>query len=181
MPLVGTQGVEHPNTPALFDRADSHVSAASRTEFPAFTLSSHVKTLALNMLNLLPVAGEHLELNERRHHRRFEILGEIQANLIPGEVPLFVLDMSADGFAVQSPVAFTRGNGYEFEFASARWPNVTVPAINVHCLRVTTSDEPCYVAGFSFSSQISAADRKKLDRLVQEAVNARLSDNPTEE
>jgi hypothetical protein len=131
--------------------------------------------LAWSVLNSSPMIDKPPVLGDRRQHRRVEILGEIQANLIPGEVPLFVLDMSADGFAVQSSVAFTRGNRYEFEFASARWPSVVVGASNVHCLRVTTSDEPCYVAGFSFVPQIPPPDRKKLDRLIQDAINARLT------
>jgi hypothetical protein len=74
--------------------------------------------------------------------------------------------MSADGFAVESPVEFTPNAEYQFQFS---WdhPQSVVRAVDVHCLRVVTEGKPWYVAGFYFVPTTDSAERERILRMVR--------------
>src|SRR5262245_57641717 len=88
-------------------------------------------------------------VGERRRSRRVRTREKLQAQLVPLELAVTVLDISRDGFAVVSQIDFRRGQKYEFEFSSARNASVRLIGTNVHSMRVLSAGEPWYAAGFS--------------------------------
>jgi hypothetical protein len=95
------------------------------------------------------------------------IVEEIQGRFFPLDIPLTVLAMDDDGFAVESPVEFTPRTEYQFELSSARCPRSLVRAVDVHCLRVMTGGRPWYVAGFSYAPDIEGIVRERISALVR--------------
>ena len=99
-------------------------------------------------------------------------MGDVQAHLIPAEVPLTILDLSETGFAVASGIEFTRGAQYEFEFCSVHCQNLIVAAVNVHCLRMVDGGQQSFIAGFSIA-ETAANVRESIAELIRDIEDIR--------
>ncbi len=96
------------------------------------------------------------------------MLGEINGQVLPAELPVVLLDLSAGGFAIASSVPFVPNSEYTFHFTGSR-PHGRIRARDMHCLRVSHgAASASYVAGFSFLLD-SAADQQVVESLVAEA------------
>jgi hypothetical protein len=110
---------------------------------------------------------------DRRRFPRLQMMGEIQGQLVPFENRLTVLDMSIDGFALESPIAFAPHAEYLFQLGPQHGPQLLVSARNIHCVKVDEREEPWFVAGFSFSADVSMAIRQRIATLMQDIQAAR--------
>jgi hypothetical protein len=99
---------------------------------------------------------------------RLPITGEVQTRLVPSGARLVLLDISLEGFAAESPIAFALDIEYEFEFSSLHCTDFRHRAVNVHCGRVIQAGPPLYVAGFSFAPTIAAAGRERVAALIRD-------------
>jgi hypothetical protein len=108
-------------------------------------------------------------VGERRRSRRVRTTDKLQAQLVPLELQVTVLDISQEGFALVSQIEFRRGQEYEFEFSSARTASVRLIGTNVHCLHVVSGGNPSYVAGFSFPPDAVASSSGALAALIDES------------
>jgi hypothetical protein len=104
---------------------------------------------------------------DRRPVPQLQMVDQIHGHFIPLEVPLTVLDMTDEGFAVESPIEFTPNIEYQFELSSASCPKSLVRAIDVHCLRVVSGGRPWYVAGFLYAPDIAGIVRERIASLVR--------------
>jgi PilZ domain-containing protein len=118
----------------------------------------------------MSLLGHH---RNRRKSPRLEIDGDVQAHLIPTELSLTILDISEGGFAVASPIEFTRGMRYEFELCSVHCPNLIVAAANVHCLRIVSGGQESYVAGFQIVEEAGTKIREAIAELVRDIEDIR--------
>jgi hypothetical protein len=109
----------------------------------------------------------------RRKSPRLQITGDVQAHLIPTELSLTILDLSEGGFAVASPIEFKHHTRYEFEFCSVHCPNLIVSAVNVHCLRMVSSGQQSFVAGFSFIEEGNGHVRESIAELIRDIEDIR--------
>jgi PilZ domain-containing protein len=114
----------------------------------------------------LPAPGD------RRQSPRLDIMGDVQAHLIPAEVPLTILDLSETGFAVASGIEFTPGTRYEFEFCSVHCQNLIVAAVNIHCLRMVDGGQQSFIAGFSIA-ETSTNVRESIAELIRDIEDIR--------
>jgi len=110
---------------------------------------------------------------DRRRFPRLRMMGEIQGQLIPFENRLTILDMSVDGFAVESPIAFTPKAEYLFQLGPKHGSQLMLSAVNIHCLRVIEREDPWFVAGFSFGPDLPSAIRQRVATLIQDVQAAR--------
>jgi hypothetical protein len=110
---------------------------------------------------------------ERRRAIRFRVVGQVEARLLSTDLPLLVLDISSSGFAVQSPIDFEPGFGYDFRFASRQTGNFRVHATNIHCLHVFDDGKPTYIAGFAFAADMEAVERAQITAIIN-AISAAL-------
>jgi len=90
---------------------------------------------------------------ERRRFPRVQIFGELSGELVaPFQLTLNVIDISRGGFAVESPVPFTRDAEYAFQFVSQGRRQRTLTATNVHSVPAAgRAGNAAYIAGFSFA------------------------------
>ena len=99
---------------------------------------------------MLPHASP-LDGDNRRRDIRIQILGQLYGQVVALDVPLAVQNLSAGGFAVDSPLQFHTGTSHQFRFTLDRGRTVKVGAQAVHCLRVRTPDGATrFLAGFEF-------------------------------
>src|SRR5437870_4451222 len=95
---------------------------------------------------------------DRRRFPRVQISGELHGQLGLFRTPVVILDISENGFAVESPVPFTPEQVYRVHFSSPQRAHPMLEAINVHCLQVETNgSESVYFAGFQFGANVPAA------------------------
>jgi hypothetical protein len=109
--------------------------------------------------------------HERRRAKRIKVLGQIRACLLGGELPLSMVDISASGFAVQSPIDFEPGFEYEFKLTSERGAEVFVVASNVHCLHVVEDGKAWFMAGFTFPQNLKTEDRQRIAALIRALIH----------
>lgn len=103
---------------------------------------------------------------DRRRYPRLHLVGEFDGRAISFQLDVRVLDISADGFAIQSPFEFTPGTAHEFQCATLRQPRPVVRAVAVHSRRVTPQrGRDFFVAGFSFVD-LSSASRDAIYDIV---------------
>jgi len=100
-----------------------------------------------------PTAAPESRLPEesRRSDLRLQVLGQLYGHVVAFDVPLAVQNISAGGFAVDSPIPFSSGTSHRFRFTTNDGRTILVHAQTVHCLRVRTPDgDTRYLAGFEF-------------------------------
>ncbi len=106
--------------------------------------------------------------DDRRTSPRIELLGEINGKVLPFAMPVVLLDLSPGGFALASPVPFSRHAEYTFQFNGTR-AHGPIKAKDIHCLRVSHgTTDVSYVAGFSFVLN-QPSDQAVVDALIAEA------------
>ena len=90
-------------------------------------------------------------VESRRSDIRLQVLGHLYGHVVPFDVPLAVQNISAGGFAVDSPIPFYSGTSHRFRFTTNAGRTIMVRAQTAHCLRVRTPEgETRYLAGFEF-------------------------------
>jgi hypothetical protein len=87
----------------------------------------------------------------RRSDPRIEVLGHLNGTLVSRNVLLNVANMSAGGFAVDSPVPFPAGTIHRFRFTTPLGEIVVIDASVMHCRRTHVREGANrYMAGFEF-------------------------------
>jgi hypothetical protein len=103
---------------------------------------------------------------DRRRYPRLHLVGELNGLIVPFQIGVRVIDISASGFAVRSPLEFATGTAHEFQFALLHRPRPIVRAVVVHSRRVTSRrGRPFFVAGFAFLD-LSDRARATIDEIV---------------
>ena len=101
------------------------------------------------------------------------MFGEIDARLIAGDVadvPLLLLDISATGFAVKSPIQFNQGGMYYVQLTAPPLAELSVRAASVHCSRIIDEGNPWYIAGFAFTAETVASHRGRIMSLIDHLI-----------
>jgi hypothetical protein len=111
-------------------------------------------------------------LQSRRLVPRFATLGEIQVFLDGARV--YLLDLSAGGFAVQSRAPFEEAKTYTFRLHPAQDADLLLRGVAMHCLHTTEVDEEWYVAGFAFAADTTDAEREHVSALIRGVVKGRV-------
>jgi hypothetical protein len=96
------------------------------------------------------MAPPHNPAQDRRRSVRVSILGAVYGQSAGIEHSLIVRNLSAGGFAVESPVPFFVGAKHQFEIALDGSPALPVEATVKHCMRFHTVDGERYLTGFAF-------------------------------
>jgi len=111
--------------------------------------------------------------HSRRAHPRVEVMGQLYGQPETGRAPLSVRNISAGGFAIESPVAYQLGSQHLFRFTTIGNEVVFLNARAIHAHRVDhEAGPPFFVVGFSFVHDGTFAERA-INRLL-EAVTAAL-------
>jgi hypothetical protein len=109
----------------------------------------------------------------RRSDLRLQVLGQLYGHVVPFDVPLSVQNISAGGFAVDSPIPFYSGTSHRFCFTTNQGRSILVHARTAHCLRVRTPEgDTRYLAGFEF---ICEPDDERAHESVAALLDAALS------
>ena len=121
-----------------------------------------------------PIHSQAVGAGERRDHPRIEMLGRLHGVLEPLHVPTVVRDISAGGFALETPFSFEPDTRHDFRFVlDGQWSQAFAARV-VRSLRVSTQDgQPSFVTGFEFIAQDSAENQAALDALIASAISAR--------
>jgi hypothetical protein len=88
----------------------------------------------------------------RRRLPRLEVLGLVDGQLLPLDIPLTVRELSEGGFSVVSSSAFPPGCRHHFRFTTITQEVVTLDAVAVHCrlVKADAGDQVSFVTGFEF-------------------------------
>ena len=90
----------------------------------------------------------------RRRFPRLQVMGRVEGQVMPLDVPLIVRDLSRGGFSCESTVPFPPGTVHHFRFTTVAGAVVSIDATAVHC-RLTRADAEghhAYISGFEFQS-----------------------------
>jgi hypothetical protein len=118
-------------------------------------------------------APESLPEESRRTDLRLQVLGQLYGHVVAFDVPLAVQNISAGGFAVDSPIPFYSGTSHRFRFTTNHGRTILVHAQTAHCLRVRTPEgETRYLAGFEF---ICEPDDDRAREAIAALIDAALS------
>lgn len=93
-----------------------------------------------------------LPRRSRRRFPRIEVLGVVEGERIPLDVPMRVRDLSQGGFSAESSVPFPPGTRHHFRFTAFNQNEVRLQATAVHC-RLASLDADghhTYITGFEF-------------------------------
>jgi hypothetical protein len=89
-------------------------------------------------------------LPDRRRSPRVELIGAIQGRHANLNTPVTVLEVSATGFSVKSPVPFELDEEQVFRLRGVDGRQATVRARTMHCMRASAGgEEATYVVGFA--------------------------------
>lgn len=90
----------------------------------------------------------------RRRFPRIEVLGLVDGQRVPLDVPLTVRDLGEGGFSVESQVPFPPGSHHAFRLTTAADDQLTLTATVVHCRLASASADGhfTYVSGLEFHS-----------------------------
>jgi hypothetical protein len=103
---------------------------------------------------------------DRRRYPRLHLVGALDGLVVPFQLGVRVVDISAGGLSVQSPFDFPRGTTHEFQFAILEQPRPVFRAVAVHSERMTPRPgRALFVAGFEFRD-LSSAARETIDAIV---------------
>lgn len=103
---------------------------------------------------------------DRRRYPRLHLVGEFEGHLVPFQIGVRVLDISAGGFAVHSAFEFPQGTTHEFQFAVLRETRPVFRAVVAHSRRVTPRHgRAFFLAGFEFLA-LSDDARDVVDEIV---------------
>jgi hypothetical protein len=107
---------------------------------------------------------------DRRRYPRLHLVGQFDGRIVPFQIGVRVLDISAGGFAVKSTFDFPAGSEHEFQLATVHRPRPVIRAVVAHSRRVTSSRGYAYfVAGFTFVG-LSADARATIDAVVAQQI-----------
>lgn len=90
---------------------------------------------------------------ERRRSPRVEVLGRIDGQGGPLNVPVTLLNISLSGFMMQAPVDYPLGHILEFRFTVAEGDPIVLRARVVHVMRATGDQATSYVSGLEFAER----------------------------
>jgi len=109
----------------------------------------------------------------RRRDLRLQILGQLYGHTVALDVPLAVQNLSAGGFAIDSPIPFQAGTEHQFRFTTEKGQAVTVTAQVVHSMRCPSpAREARYLVGFEFVRESDADGSKEaIDTLLDTALS----------
>jgi hypothetical protein len=112
--------------------------------------------------------------NNRRRDLRLQILGQLYGHVVALDVPLAVRNLSAGGFAIESPVPFRAGASHQFRFTTDQDRSIIVSARAIHCMRyVAPNVEEQFLVGFEFLREPDAeAASEAIDALLETALSA---------
>ena len=103
---------------------------------------------------------------DRRRYPRLHLVGALDGVVVPFELGVRVLDISAAGFAVHSPFEFPQGTTHEFQFAILADTRPVIRAVVAHSRRLTPRrGRAFFVTGFEFV-ELAAAAREVVDEIV---------------
>lgn len=93
-------------------------------------------------------------VRNRRRFPRLEVMGRVEGQLMPLDVPLVVRDLSQGGFSTVSHIPFPPGSSHHFRFTTASGVEVMLDAMAVHCRLAAAGADGnyTYVTGFEFHS-----------------------------
>jgi hypothetical protein len=94
----------------------------------------------------------------RRRFPRVEVLGMVEGQRIPLDVPMKIRDLSQGGFSAESSVPFPPGTQHHFRFVALNHNEVRLQATAVHC-RLASLDADghyTYITGFEFQPDESS-------------------------
>ena len=108
---------------------------------------------------------------ERRQSPRIEILGQLDGFLMTVDTGVTILDLSAGGFGIDSPVALNTGEMHECRFSLRGGVSVILLAKVVHCRPLKgRKGATRYLAGFEFleqpNAEAAAARAQLLERVA---------------
>lgn len=88
----------------------------------------------------------------RRRFPRIEVLGVVEGQRVPLDVPMQVRDLSQGGFSAESAVPFPPGTQHVFRFTALNRNEVSLKATVVHCrlARADADGHYTYITGFEF-------------------------------
>jgi hypothetical protein len=112
-------------------------------------------------------------VSNRRKNLRIEILGQLYGHVVALDVPLAVQNLSAGGFAVDSPIPFYAGTSHQLRFTTSEGQSVSIGAQTAHCLRVRTPQgDTRYLVGFEFTREADdPGDKEAIDTLLDSALS----------
>jgi hypothetical protein len=87
---------------------------------------------------------------ERRRMPRVEVLSKVSAQLVALDIPVTLVNISAGGFMMKSPVDFPVGTIATFRIAGRRGEHIVLRARAVHTMQAITGDTITYVVGLHF-------------------------------
>lgn len=90
----------------------------------------------------------------RRRFPRLEVMGRVEGQLVPLDLPLVLRDLSRGGFSCESTVPFPPGTAHQFRFTTPAGAVVTLEASAIHCrlTRVDADGQHAYISGLEFQS-----------------------------
>jgi len=108
---------------------------------------------------------------ERRQSPRIEILGQLDGFLMTVDTGVTILDLSAGGFGIDSPVPLESGEVHECRFSLRDGVSVILLAKVVHCRpKKAKKGATRYLAGFEFleqpNAEAAAAHAQLLERVA---------------
>jgi hypothetical protein len=149
---------------------DQGPAGQSRPDGPARILKG--------LRNIMPPHAEArtVAAEDRRRDLRLQILGQLSGQLVPLDVSFAVRNLSAGGFAVESPIRFHTGTSHEFRFILADGRTLKVGGETVHCMRVRTpGTDARFLAGFRFVANTEDAGAAEAIRTLLDTALARVS------
>lgn len=103
---------------------------------------------------------------DRRRYPRLHLVGALDGIVVPFQLGVRVMDISAAGFAVHSPFDFSQGTTHEFQFAILEGPRPVIRAVVAHSRRLKPRRGGAFfLTGFEFVD-LSAAAREVVDEIV---------------
>jgi hypothetical protein len=137
------------------------VSARPWNQGPAGQSRPDGPAIPKGLRHIMPpqVEGRTVAAENRRKNLRLQILGQLYGQVVPLDVSFAVRNLSAGGFAVESPIRFHTGTAHEFRFTLADGRTVKVGGETVHCMRVRTPEDGVrFLAGFRFVADAEDAE-----------------------
>ena len=114
----------------------------------------------------------YVQAKERRRAVRISAAGALTVQHVGIESGLPVLDISLEGFALESPVPFVIGTRQQFHFKANDDKPTCVDAVVAHCVRIGGLTSERYVAGFAFVAE-STSQRASVTKVLNAIAIAR--------
>src|SRR5438128_144684 len=110
-------------------------------------------------------------VTERRRSVRVEVVGGIQGETQPDNLPVALLNVSDGGFLMRTPISYLVGDIHKFRFTTDS-DLIVLRARVAHVMRVTTNGTASYMIGAEFVDHQINACAEAIDRLVNAASHA---------